>query len=66
MPVKAISWRFGWDNDPEILRYLGCVQHALWNVIHNSDDSYRSADAAADAAVSADVAAADAAAADGD
>ena len=24
MPIKAISWRFGWDNDPEILRYLGC------------------------------------------
>ena len=37
MPIKAISWRFRWNNDSEVLRYLGCVQHALWDALHGTD-----------------------------
>jgi hypothetical protein len=70
MPIKAISWRFGWDNDPEILRYLGCVQHALWDALHRTDgvaaddaevasDGAGAGDAAADGAASAGAAAGD-------
>ena len=60
MPIKAISWRFGWDNDPEILRYLGRVQHALWDALHRTDGA-----AADDAEVASDGAGAGDAAADG-
>ena len=74
MPIKAISWRFGWNNDSEVLRYLGCVQHALWDALHGTDgaaaDDARVAsdgagagdaavDAAADGAASAGAAAGD-------
>ena len=60
MPIKAISWRFGWDNDPEILRYLGCVQHALWDALYRTNGA-----AADDVEVASDGARADDAAADG-
>ena len=71
MPIKAISWRFGWDNDPEILRYLGCVQHALWDALYRTngaaaDDVEVASDGAGAAAGAAAVGAASAGAAAGD
>ena len=37
VPTKAISWRFGWDNNEDILRYLGKVQLALWDCVHSGN-----------------------------
>ena len=47
-PTKAISWRFGWDNNEDVLFYLGKVQNALWTHLHAAP-----AAAAADGAVAA-------------
>ena len=39
VPTKAISWRFGWDNNEDVLRYLGKVQLALCDCVHSGNSA---------------------------